>query len=199
MEINKGYSLLTNKSVTQDADFVYIEGVASTISMDRVGDIVEPKGARFKTPMPLLMGHDHASPVGQVTFLQPNAKGIPFKAQLPIIKEPGRVKDRVDEAIQSMQYGLLSFVSIGFKAVADQVERLASGGIRFKVWDLLEISLVVIPANPEAVITAIKAFDTQHQAHEGDDGAVVVSEPAKGPPPAAKRGPVKLIPRKYSK
>jgi Escherichia/Staphylococcus phage prohead protease len=194
---HRAYSLLTEKSVTQDADFVYIEGIASTPSVDRVGDIVESKGARFKTPMPLLMGHDHSSPVGQVTFLSPNAKGIPFKAQLPVIKEAGRVKDRVDEAIHSMKYGLVSFVSIGFKAVADQVERLSSGGLRFKVWDLLEISLVVIPANPEAVITAIKAFDTQRPAHEGISAAEVVSEPAKGPTPAAKRGPVKLIQRKY--
>lgn len=195
--IHKAYSLLTEKSVTEDLQYVYIEGIASTPTVDRVGDIVESKGARFKTPMPLLMGHDHSSPVGQVTFLQPNAKGIPFKAQLPIVKEAGRVKDRVDEAIHSMRYGLMSFVSIGFKAVADQAERLASGGIRFKEWHMMELSLVTIPANPEAVLTAIKAFDTQHQAHEGDDGAVVESEPAKGPTPAAKRGPVKLIQRKY--
>jgi hypothetical protein len=34
----RAYSLLTEKAVTEDADFVYIEGIATTPSVDRVGD-----------------------------------------------------------------------------------------------------------------------------------------------------------------
>jgi Escherichia/Staphylococcus phage prohead protease len=55
METHRAYSLLTEKAVTQDADWVYIEGIASTPAVDRVGDVVEPLGAKFSTPMPLIM------------------------------------------------------------------------------------------------------------------------------------------------
>lgn len=196
--MDRAYLALVEKSFSQDGDFVVIRGIATTPTTDRVGDIIDPMGAEFDLPMKLIMQHDHGLPVGNVVTATPTKKGIPFEARLPIIKEPGRLKDRVDEAIHSLKYDLISAVSVGFKAVADQVERLATGGLLFKRWKWIELSLVTIPANPEAVITAIKAFDTERHAPEGVTGAEeVVSEPAKGPAPAAKRGPVKLIQRKY--
>jgi hypothetical protein len=36
---------------------------------------------------------------------------------------------------------------------------MSNGGIRFKSWELLEISLVVIPANPQALIESLKGVD----------------------------------------
>lgn len=128
--MNKAYSILTQKTFSEDGQYVYIEGIASTPRADRVADVVEPMGARFKTPMPLLLRHKHDQSVGQVTFAQPNERGIPFKAQLPIVSEPGRVKDRVDEAIHSLKYDLISAVSIGFSADPEQTERLKTCGGR---------------------------------------------------------------------
>jgi HK97 family phage prohead protease len=151
--LNRAYSVLSEKAVTEDDEFFYIEGMASTPAVDRMGDIVEPFGAKFKTPMPLILQHDHNLPVGNVTFAQVTAKGIPFKARLPKIKEEGSVRDRVNEAIHSLKYDLITAVSIGFKAIEGQVERLKSGGLRFKEWDWLELSLVTIPANSQAVFT----------------------------------------------
>lgn len=199
MEMHRAYIALEEKAITEDAGFVTIKGIASTPTTDRVGDVVEPMGARFKLPMKLLLQHDHNMPVGNVTFAQPNKKGIPFEARLPIISEAGTLKNRVDEAIHSLKYDLISAVSIGFKAVRDQVEQLSTGGLRFKQWEWMELSLVTIPANAEAVITAVKAIDKTPQASAGIDGVAVVSEADKAPTIAAKRGPVKLIPRKYSK
>jgi hypothetical protein len=46
-----------------------------------MGDVVEPMGAQFKNPMPLLWQHD-SQPVGQVTFGKPTKDGIPFEARL---------------------------------------------------------------------------------------------------------------------
>lgn len=57
-----------------------VEGVASTPTADRMGDVVEPMGAKFQTPMPLLWQHEHDKPVGHVTFAKPTKAGIPFKA-----------------------------------------------------------------------------------------------------------------------
>lgn len=121
--------------------------------------------------MPLLWQHNHAQPVGNVTFAKPTKKGIPFEAQLPVIKEAGTLKDRVDEAIQSLKYNLVSAVSIGFRALKDGVERMDDGGYRFKSWEWMELSLVTIPANSEAVITAIKSFDDSCQPASGSDDA----------------------------
>jgi len=163
--MNRAYSVLSVKAV--DDEQRVIRGIASTPSPDRMGDVVEPLGAKFKTPMPLLWQHKHDKPVGLVEFAQPNKDGIPFEARLPEIAEPGVLKDRVDEAWQSVKAGLVAAVSIGFQAIPEQVERLKSGGLRFKEWEWLELSLVTIPANAEATITAIKSIDADLRAASG--------------------------------
>lgn len=163
--MNRAYSVLSVKAV--DDEKRVIRGIASTPSPDRMGDVVEPLGAKFKTPMPLLWQHQHDKPVGLVEFAQPNKDGIPFEARLPEITEPGVLKDRVDEAWQSVKAGLVAAVSIGFQAIPEQVERLKSGGLRFKEWEWLELSLVTIPANAEATITAIKSIDADLRAASG--------------------------------
>lgn len=189
--MDRAYSVLHVKSVREEDGFVRIEGIASTPTVDRVGDVVEPMGARFKTPMPLLWQHRHDAPVGNVTFAKPTTKGIPFKAELPQIAEPGTLKDRVDEAIHSMKYGLVTAVSIGFSAIAEKVERLKDGGLRFVEWDWHELSLVTIPANADAVITAIKTADAAALASAG----IARSGPAAAADDSGrtKRGPVQLV------
>lgn len=194
MTLNRAYSILAEKAFSEDDDFVYVEGIASTPSVDKMGDIVEPLGAKFKTPMPLLLQHNHQLPVGHVTFAKPTAKGIPFKAQIPRVKEDGVVKQRADEAIHSLKYGLISAVSIGFMPVAGAVEALKSGGLRFKEWVWHELSLVTIPANSDAIITAVKSLDT---SAEGGARTVPVVKASGGPEGIARKGSVKLIPRKY--
>ena len=127
-----------------------LTGTASTGSLDRMGDIVEPMGAKIKLPVPLLLQHDHSQPVGLVESATPTAKGIPFKATISEVKEPGKLKDRTDEAWQLVEHGLIRGVSIGFRA--SESEAIKGGGLRFIAWELLELSLVTIPANPEATI-----------------------------------------------
>jgi HK97 family phage prohead protease len=174
------YSVLVQKSFTQDGEFVYVEGIASTPTTDRMGDIVEPMGAQFATPMPLLWQHNHALPVGQVTFARPMPKGIPFKAQIPRVKNAGVVKQRTDEAIDSLKNGLISAVSIGFRAVEGQVERLKSGGLRYKQWLWHELSLVTVPANSDAIITAVKSLDTSAAGGRRDGAGVWLSGSRRG-------------------
>ena len=187
--LHRAYSVLDVKAVGESDGFVTIEGIASTPTTDRMGDVVDPMGAKFKTPMPLLWQHRHAEPVGQVTFAKPTKAGIPFKARLPIIAEAGKLKDRVDEAIHSLKYGLVSAVSIGFQAVEGALERIQTG-IQFNEWEWLELSLVTIPANSEAVITAIKSADQAALASAGLSREVVT--PAADDSGQTKRGPVYL-------
>lgn len=187
--MNRAYSVLDVRGIN-DAERS-IEGIASTPSADRMGDIVEPLGAKFALPMPLLWQHQHDKPVGTVDFAKPTKAGIPFKARLAQVEEPSALRDRIEEAWQSVRAGLVRAVSIGFRSLEHSI--LDSGGIRFKEWEWLELSLVTIPANAEATITAVKAIDRQLLAATGQ-----TKVPGASGPKTARKGSVILIPRKYS-
>lgn len=194
--MRRAYSVLDVKEMVETDDHVVIRGIATTPSTDRMGDVVDPMGAKFKTPMPLLWQHRHSEPVGNVLFAQPTKKGIPFEASLPIVKEAGTLKTRIDEAIHSLSYGLVSAVSIGFRAIEGAIERIETG-LLFKEWEWLELSLVTIPANADAVITAIKSLDQEYLSAIGQPRVLsVAGVPAKEKP--ARKGPVQLIRRTYA-
>jgi HK97 family phage prohead protease len=168
--MERAYSLLTIRSADDDARV--IEGIASTPTPDRYSDIVEPKGAVYELPMPLLWQHETDKPVGAVEFAKPNADGIPFKASIAKMDEPGTLKNRLDEAWQSVKAGLVRAVSIGFRPL--ETSRLDNGGYRYLSWEWLELSLVTIPANAEATINVIRSIDMQARAAFGRGAGRVV-------------------------
>lgn len=167
---NRAYSLLELKSV--DTDKRIISGIATTPETDRVGDIVNPLGAKFAPEIPLLWQHEHGKPVGTAVFGKATKNGIPFTATLPFIDEPGPLKDMVDMAWQAVKSRLVKGVSIGFSAI--KYSFLDGGGIEFDETEIYELSLVTIPANASATIQSIKSFDTQQRAASGrtQSGAV---------------------------
>jgi HK97 family phage major capsid protein/HK97 family phage prohead protease len=133
--------------------------MATTPSPDRYGDIVNPLGASFKDSIPLLWQHAASLPVGTTALGKPTKKGIPFTSTVPKVAEAGRLKDRIDEAIQSVKYGLVKAVSIGFRVLNDAYEVMQNGGIKFEEYEIMELSLVTIPANMEATIATVKSID----------------------------------------
>ena len=153
--IARAYSLLNVKGVEDDRRV--IRGIATTPTPDRVGDIVESEGVTFKNPLPLLHQHNHASPVGTVTFSKPTKDGIVFEAKFAKIDEPGPLRDRIETAWGEVKAGLVRGVSIGFRTLEYSV--MDDGGYRFVESEVLELSLVTIPANQDATITSIKSFD----------------------------------------
>jgi HK97 family phage prohead protease len=155
--MNRAWSLLEVKSVDDSARIV--RGIATTPTLDRVGDSVDPAGVVFRAPVKLHLYHKHDMPVGHVTFGKATRAGLPFEATIPEISEPGIVQDRVNEALHSLKYRLLDAVSIGFKVLEGGAEIMKTGGYLFKKWEMLELSLVGVPANPEAVVTAFKSCD----------------------------------------
>lgn len=155
-DLNKAYSILSIKSVKDDERV--IEGIASTPTPDRMGDIVEPLGAKYQLPMPLLWQHNHDEPVGHVEFAKPNKDGIPFKARVFKSETDGTTKALLDKAWENVKLGLVRAVSIGFTINAYEILP-KTGGWRINEWDWLELSLVTIPANADAIITNIKSFD----------------------------------------
>lgn len=154
MTMNRAYSLLEIRSV--DDDKRVLSGVATTPEPDRMGDIVEPLGAKFANPIPLLWQHRHDQPVGTVTLDKPTKGGITFSASLPKIEDPGALKDMVDMAWQAVKAGLVRGVSIGFRSLEHAF--MESGGIRFLETEIMELSLVSVPANASATIQTIKAM-----------------------------------------
>jgi HK97 family phage major capsid protein/HK97 family phage prohead protease len=154
---DRAWSTLTVKSM--DGEQRTIEGVASTPTVDRMGDIVDPMGAIFNVPMPLLWQHKHDQPVGHVTFAKSKHDGIQIKAKIVRIDEPGELKNLVDKAWQAVKHGLVKGLSIGFKPLEDGVQLLNTGGFRFNKWSWYELSLVTVPANNEATITIVKSLD----------------------------------------
>ena len=161
----RAYSTIEIKSFDNDARI--LEGVASTPTTDRQGDIVEPKGAIFELPIPLLWMHDSTQPVGQVTEAKVTAAGIRIKAKIFKTDTPGRLQDRLDEAWESVKIGLVRGLSIGFKSIEYAWIDDSSYARRFIKWLWLELSAVTIPANAEANITAIKQYDLAQRAADG--------------------------------
>ncbi|ENZ1760037.1 phage major capsid protein [Pseudomonas aeruginosa] len=174
--MNRAYSVLEVKAL-DDGQRV-ITGIATTPTPDRVGDIVEPLGVEFKNPLPLLWQHDHDKPVGTVKFDKPTAKGITFTAKLADVQEEGKLKERIDEAWQSLKANLVRGVSIGFRPL--EYSWMDDGGIRFLQTEVYELSLVTIPCNVEATISTIKSLDRESLAALGHKAVPVVRVPPAG-------------------
>lgn len=161
------YSQMEVKAVSEDARI--ITGIATTPTPDRMGDVVVSEGAVFKLPIPLLWQHDHDAPVGQVTKARVTADGIEVTAQLikPTDDMPSQLVARLSEAWSSVKTGLVRGFSIGFRPI--EYDPLKSGGLLFKKWEMFELSIVTIPANAEATITAIKRLDSEARAAFGTE------------------------------
>jgi HK97 family phage major capsid protein len=135
-------------------------GMATTPTPDRVGDVIDPLGVEFAKEMPLLLFHQHTMPVGTVRFGKPTAAGIPFEAEIPEVAEPGLFKQDTDRAWHMVKYRVVKAVSIGFRSFLDFMERIQeTGGWKFLKSEVMELSLVSVGANPEALIHSVKSVD----------------------------------------
>lgn len=157
--LNRAYSLLEIKQV-DDAARVII-GMATTPTPDRIGDVVEPEGAQFKLPLPLLWQHDSKQPIGHVTSARVSKAGIEIVAKIA-----KGVTAEIDRVWSMIKGGLVQGLSIGFQGI-ETATIDKTGGMRFIKYDLLEVSAVTIPANSEATIAIIKSLDIEQRAVSG--------------------------------
>jgi HK97 family phage prohead protease len=151
--MDRAYSTFEIKSFDDGQGI--ITGIASTPETDRVGDIVEPKGARFNLPLPLLWQHKGDSPIGHVTKATVTDRGIEVVAHVA-----RGVTAEIDNVWRMIKGGLVRGLSVGFRSAPGDREYLKGGGIRYKSWEWFELSAVTIPANVSASIQTIKTFDT---------------------------------------
>jgi len=173
--MNRAYSLLTVKAV--DDETRTITGMASTPSPDRLEDVVEPAGAQFKLPLPLLWQHDSSQPIGHVTHAKVGKAGIEIVAKIA-----KGVTAEIDRVYALIKAGLVPGLSIGFKPI-EREHIKETKGIRFTKWDWLELSAVTIPANAECTIATVKSIDTAQRAASGHNAAQPNPPGATGHPP----------------
>jgi HK97 family phage major capsid protein/HK97 family phage prohead protease len=166
-QMKRAYAVLEIKSTAGDATKRTFRGVASTPTPDRMQDVVLPKGARFKLPLPLLWQHDSGDPIGWITSAQVTDKGVDVSGEIADVAEDGPLKQRLLTAWQYLQNKLVRGLSIGFNPI--KYSFIDGGGIEFSEWEWLELSAVTIPANQEASITTIKSIDRSLAAlgHKG--------------------------------
>lgn len=155
--LHKSFGTFKIKSI--DDEKRTFTGVASTPKQDRAKDIMVPDGADYELPMPLLFHHKMTESVGHVLKAKVTDDGIEVEIHIPEIKEEGKLKERVDEAYQSLKYDLVKGLSVGFIPNWDEAEYLKNGGIRFNKWEWYELSLVTIPCNRESGTDFKKAFE----------------------------------------
>jgi HK97 family phage major capsid protein/HK97 family phage prohead protease len=150
---DRAYALLELKSF--DAESRTIRGLATTPAPDRIGDVMDPTGAIFLLPMPLLWQHDQGQPVGDVIEAKVTPEGILITARLAQVLDPGPLRDRLENAWQHIKAGLVRGLSIGWKAIAATPRK--GGGHHVSKWHWAELSLVTIPLNQTATILSIKS------------------------------------------
>ncbi len=159
-----------------DDDARTIEGWATTPEVDRMGDIVLPKGVEYELPIPFLLDHDHSQVVGEVERVEVSDKGIKFWATIKKIAEEGEAKALCDKAWSYIKHGLRKAVSIGFRPLEFDV--LPNGGLKFTSWEWYELSAVGIPAQPGAKITGAKTFAVGDTYVAEDPEIPAIPEPA---------------------
>jgi HK97 family phage prohead protease len=177
--MKRAYSVLTLKRAGDEDGRRLFSGIATTPNPDRAGDIVEPMGAEFKLPIALLWQHDAGSPIGWVQSAKVSADGIQIEGEIARMDEPGKLKDRLDEAWQSMKVGLVRGLSIGFKPT-DSKRIGDTFSYRYLKWLWLELSAVTIPMNGDASIEAIKAADMANRGAAFSARPIVRLEQAPG-------------------
>jgi HK97 family phage prohead protease len=126
-------------------------GFASVFgNVDLHGDVVEP-GAFTKTiqerpTVKILFNHNTNLPIG-VGTLENHPHGLIIRARLNLGTQTAR------DVYSNLKAGVLDALSIGYDVVKSRVE----GGVRkLKELKLWEVSVVTIPANPQAQIIGVK-------------------------------------------
>jgi HK97 family phage prohead protease len=175
MDKQFAYSLLEIKAM-DDAKRTF-RGIATTPTLDRVGDIVEPKGASFKLPLPLLWQHLSDEPIGWVRAAKVTADGIEVECEVHTEGEPGALKDSLDRYWQMLRAKLVQGLSIGFKPL-ESARISDSNSYRYLKWLWLELSTVTIAANGDCTIDAIKSADLAIRRAASGAGRVIRLDPA---------------------
>ena len=148
--------------------------IASTETVDRYGDVIKQDGWEFeefdRNPVFLSQHNSWSSPVGSIPYRSIvtdeawlKSQGVEGPSALVI----GVKWDEADEDALKLKgkydRGVMSAVSVGFYPLASEPIK-NSWGVTILRANLLEVSAVTIPANPEAVaVRDLRGADTDDE------------------------------------
>lgn len=129
------------------------EYVLSDATVDRYGDIIDPAGwqlANFKHHPIALFNHTSDYIVG--TWENVRVESGKLLATLKLAEEG--TSELVNYIRSLFRQGILKAVSVGFRPLAEEPLGDGSYGVRYTKSELVECSLVAVPANPNALQVA---------------------------------------------
>ena len=132
--------------------------IFSDESVDRYGDVIQARGwdlSNFNANPVALFGHDAGS-VENVIGAAKNVRVSGDKLIGDIEFMPADVNPNAEAVYQMVKGGWLKTVSVGFAPIEWKAakDKARVGGVDFIRQELLEISIVPLPANPNALIQA---------------------------------------------
>jgi HK97 family phage prohead protease len=144
--------LLALKTITDQGSFMGYASVFGVIDSQR--DEVQ-QGAFRDTlrardlPVKLLWQHQMDAPIGIITALYEDARGLVIEGQLLLEVAQAR------EAYALLKAGAVTGLSIGYTP-RRYTRDLQTGVRKLQAIDLVEVSLVTLPANASAQVTVVK-------------------------------------------
>lgn len=157
---------------TDGAEVITIEGYCNFSGecsgendtfIDRVGDVVVPAGielANYKKSPVILFQHDRDDVIGKALTITKKKDGLFIKAEI----HQGACEEDVFYAIKN---GLYTSFSIGFRTKKAEWKQVGDREVFFITKsELLEVSVVSIPANVDSTFTLCKSFDGNIYAGE---------------------------------
>ncbi len=151
-----------------------VEGYASVFGgVDSYGDTIVPgayqkslaKHRKSGTTPVMLWSHKQESPIGRWVTLAEDARGLSVSGQLNMKTTAGQ------EAYAHLQAGDLNGLSIGFRVAPGGSEY--KGGVNYlKEIELLEVSVVAVPADSAARISSVKSLEAKPATLRELEGAL---------------------------
>ena len=172
-----------------DTDERTVTAVISTASVDRENEVLLPKGmdyeAYMKNPV-VLWAHDYrGEPIGRSLWMKKGRKEIKAKVKFA-------ETEQAEQVYQLFKGGFLKAFSVGFiphkmhEPTEEEIKKHSEWAEARRIydeWELLEFSAVPVPANPEALATAVKTKELKlseelKEQLDIDDSVIVYADTA---------------------
>jgi HK97 family phage prohead protease len=130
-----------------------LDFVLSDETPDRYGDVLSADGwelGNFKKNPIALFNHNSSFPIGKWKGLKVENDALRGHLELA----PAGTSERIDEIRKLVEAGILRAVSVGFLPVESRARSKTEPGELYVKQELIETSLVSIPANPNAIAVA---------------------------------------------
>jgi len=154
----------------EDKNYGTFEGYGSVFGNKDLGNDVIEAGAFAKSlkkrkpqNVKLLYQHKSDMPIGVFDEIKEDEHGLVVKGRLALKTQAGA------EAYELLKMGALDGLSIGFRVNPKEVSYDKRGNKRIiKEVDLMEVSLVTFPMNPQATVRSVKG--EQYSIREWENG-----------------------------